>query len=171
MSDGTSYSIYDMGITTSSDPKDYGKLEITTQNESKFETAISSNTSYVQQLFAKSSNTSFVLNPKGTQVQQQKDRRTDEGLIARLDDTIQAASGGKYGTYGSLVQIAGTSTSNTTTNSLYKEMTEQKSIISDLKDKMKTKKNKLYTEFQNLETYMSQANSQTSMLSSFGSSS
>jgi flagellar hook-associated protein 2 len=169
-SDGSKISLYDIGITTSDTSTDYGKLEIKATDESKFATAIASNASKIAELFTKSSSTMLTLNPTSTQVTAQKARTTNEGLVNRLDDIIKGATGDVLGTYGSLVKIAGTTSMNTYENSIYKQITDGNTNITNLKTQLTNKENKLYTEFENLETYMSEADSQSSVISSLSGS-
>lgn len=172
LSDGTQFSIFDMGITTSDNADDYGKLEIDPTNTDTFTNAINTESNKIMQLFTKSSSILLELGPQGTQaVQDQETRMSTEGLANRLNDLIQGAAGTVNGTNGSLIQMAGTTDIDTYNNTIYNELQDVSDNITDLTDQMNDKKNQLYTEFENLETFMEQANTQSSMISSLSGSS
>lgn len=178
MSDGSTFSLYQMGVTTSDDPNSYGKLEIKDTDQTKFNNACATQADKIKQLFTNSSGVSRItLNQYSTELSTSLQNGSgvnspgsSAGLVSLFTDVMQMATGYDGIHYGSLVQIAGTSTLNTYKNTLYNYIQQEKTDISDLTDEMTTKKNRLYTQFQKLETFMEQANSQSSMISSFGSS-
>ena len=160
LDDGSTISLYDIGITTSDDYTDYGKLEIKDDDLDTFQTAISTNASAIAELFTQSSDTLLSGTSSNTE------RTASEGLVDRLSDIIDGATGDVYGTYGSLLQIAGTSTYCTYTNSIYEQIQEKEDEIDDLQDKLSDKQDRLYDEFESLETYMSTASTQSDLISS-----
>lgn len=165
MSDGTEYSLYDMGITTSSDYAEYGKLEIKTEDLSKFQNALANDSDKIQELFTKSSSIMLDIAPETDEERaDQQKRMTEEGLAARLDDIVKGATGFIRGDYGSLVRIAGTTTLNTYNNILYNQLKDNSDKIKELKNEFNTKQKQLYSQFVKLETFMSQANSQSSII-------
>lgn len=172
LSDGSTYSLYDIGITTSNYADDYGKLEIKLEDESKFEEAIAKNADKIAQLFTKSSSILLDINPQtDAERAQQTLRKQEEGLAARLDDIIKAYAGTVSGNKGSLLTIAGMVGDSTQyNNNIYTQLKDINQTITDLKSRLKTEKERYYEQFEKLETYMEQANSQASTLSSlFGS--
>lgn len=165
MSDGTEYSLYDMGITTSSDYAEYGKLEIKTEDLSKFQNALANDSDKIQELFTKSSSIMLDIAPETDEERaDQQKRMTEEGLAARLDDIVKGATGFIRGDYGSLVRIAGTTTLNTYNNILYNQLKDNSDKIKELKNEFNTKQKQLYSQFVKLETFMSRANSQSSII-------
>ncbi|HEX2938765.1 MAG TPA: flagellar filament capping protein FliD [Ruminiclostridium sp.] len=167
-SDGSTISLYDIGITTSDFADDYGKLEIKTEDESKFEDAIARNADKIKDLFTKTSDILLDIAPTtDSGVQAQKTRRQEEGLVGRLDDVIKGAIGSVSGSKGSLLVIAGNVGDSTQyDNSIYDQLKDISSTISDLQDRLKTEKERYYSQFEKLETFMAQANSQSSSLTS-----
>lgn len=168
-SDGKSVSIFDFGITTSDDPTANGTLEIKDEDEQTFEDALANNTSEIKDFFTKQSDIPLCISNDMTD--QEKDdqatRTSQEGLVDRIDDIIQGASATVGGTPGTLLSLAGAVGSATQyNNTIYTELTDLNQTISDYTDQLTTKQNMLYTEFENLETYMEQANSQSSYISS-----
>jgi flagellar hook-associated protein 2 len=165
MSDGTEYSLYDMGITTSSDYAEYGKLEIKTEDLSKFQNALANDSDKIQELFTKSSSIMLDIAPETDEERaDQQKRMTEEGLAARLDDIVKGATGFIRGDYGSLIRIAGTTTLNTYNNILYNQLKDNSDKIKELKNEFNTKQKQLYSQFVKLETFMSRANSQSSII-------
>lgn len=168
-SDGKSVSLFDFGITTSDDATQNGILEVKSADEQTFEDALANNVSEIKDFFTKQSSISLNISTDLT-AQEQQDQHTrtsEEGLVDRLDDIIKGASSTVGGTPGSLLSLAGAIGSATQyNNTIYDELIDLNQTISDYNDQMKTKQDRLYTQFQNLETYMSKANTQSSYLTS-----
>lgn len=168
MSDGSYMSIYDLGITTSDNYDDYGKLEVKPEDQAKFDNAVNTEAGKIKQLFTKASYTPLDFS-KYANHDDQVQRTNEEGLVDRLDDIVKESAGYWDGAFGSLVQIAGTTSLYTTKNEIYNELKDKDDTITELKELLQTKQDRLYRKFEKLETYMSQANSQSSLISSFGS--
>jgi flagellar hook-associated protein 2 len=168
LSDGKSVSLYDFGITTSDDPENNGTLEINAADEQTFQDALSNNSSEISEFFTKESSITLNADPEGSsQVAAQKTRTQQEGLVDRLDDIIQGATATVGGVPGSLLAIAGEQNDSTATNNtIYNQLTQLASTVTDYTTQLTDKQNNLYTEFENLETYMEQANSQSATLTS-----
>jgi len=166
LDDGSTYSLYEMGITTSNSVDDYGKLEIKTEDEEIFEEAIAKHADKIKQLFTKSSSIPLDINPQTPeQVQNQKIRKQEEGLVARLDDIIKSYAGSVSGNKGSLLIIAGiTGDSTQYNNNIYNQIKEINETINKLKDQLKTQRERYYDQFEALEAFVQQANAQSSML-------
>jgi flagellar hook-associated protein 2 len=155
-SDGKSISLYQIGITTSADYTQGGTLQIDTDALTQ---ALQNNPSSVQQLFSKASSTYYSIDGGSAQTV----RKQQEGIGYRLQDIINdATKTGAYPFVGSLVSIAGTATDTSTNYQLNNQLKQISNNIT---------KNRLYNQFTQLETYMQQMNSQSSMLTSFGSGS
>ena len=164
-SDGKSISLYQIGITTSADYTQGGTLQIDTDALTQ---ALQNNPSSVQQLFSKASSTYYSIDGGSAQTV----RKQQEGIGYRLQDIINdATKTGAYPFVGSLVSIAGTATDTSTNYQLNNQLKQISDNITTYQQNMTDKKNRLYNQFTQLETYMQQMNSQSSMLTSFGSGS
>lgn len=167
LEDGSTISLYSIGITTSDDYTKYGKLEIKDSDLEKFENAILTRSGDIAELFTKTSDIALKLTTKTQEERDNQAKRTnEEGIIERLNDVVKRAIGLVDGDYGSLLRIAGTSTYCTYTNSIYKEMQDKEDQLDQLKKRLKEKQDRLYNEFMSLETYMTQANTQSGLISS-----
>jgi flagellar hook-associated protein 2 len=147
LEDGRKISMYEIGITTSSNTKDAGKLII---DEDKLKKAIAERGNDIVQLFTKgSSNTD------------KNEKMKEEGLVERLlDITNKNLSSG-----GPIALKAGVKDTWTeTNNSLYKELTANSQKIDDMIEKLTKKEEYYYSMFARMEQAMGQANSQASYL-------
>lgn len=134
------FSIYDMGITVSSNYKDNGKLSI---DESKLKDAFEKYPDKIQELMA-----------------------GENGLITNMEKTIEKTVGTTGGNYGSLVRIAGiANTSTQTENTISKQISTYSDMIETLKDRYKDEQERYWKQFTNLEKVMNNYNSQSSWLS------
>lgn len=167
LSDGSEMYLYDIGITTTADYWDKGKLEIKSDDLVKFKDALASKTSKIAELFSKESDILLKAKIENEADRTQANKRTnEEGLMHRIDDIIKRQAGVIYGNYGTLLQIAGTDKYCTYNNFIDKQISDTKNKITEITARMKEKQDRLYTQFQALESYMSQANAQSSMVSS-----
>lgn len=142
LDDGSRFGLYSMGIKTSTDYSEHGKLEI---DEDKFDKAFDENPEAVMKLFTDSNG-----------IMQQANKV--------LDDAVRTTSTNR----GSLIKKAGLeSGSSATDNELYKQMQSVKDRISSLQDKYDSKEEYWWKVFTNLESMMSDLNSQSSYLSSY----
>ena len=163
-SDGSTITLYQIGITTTDDVTKGGQLQIDTAKLTK---ALQNNSAAVSDLFTKQSGTYYHLDMAG-----QSQRKTEEGLAYRLQDIVNdATSTGVYPYVGSLVAIAGTSGDTSTSYSINRQLKAIDNQIDEYTQQMTDKKNALYTQFTTLESFMSQMNTQSSMISSFMSGS
>jgi flagellar hook-associated protein 2 len=166
---GTTTALYDIGITADPDYTKGGELVVDT---TALTNAIQSNPSIVQALFTQQSNISYNLGGANNQ----STRMSQEGLAYRLQDIINNATS-TYPVQGSLIALAGadndapTGSSETDDNSINKQIDDIAANITEYTSQMTDKKNQLYNEFENLETAMEEMNTQSSMISSFGSGS
>jgi len=140
-------SLLDLGISSAGYDEN-GKLEI---DEDKLTTALKTKSSEISELFT-----------------------SDNGLSSKLTNIFDGAikTSGPQGSRGSLVEIAGVEdTSSATQNSIYEQMQDMNDLIDTLKDRLKDEQDRLWKKYTSMETALSNLNSQSSMLSSFGSSS
>lgn len=142
LDDGSKFGLYSMGIKTSTDYAEHGKLEI---DEDKFDKAFDANPEAVMKLFTDSDG-----------IMQQANKV--------LDDAVRTSSANR----GTLIKKAGLeSGSSSTDNEIYKQMKNLQERISTLQDKYDSKEEYWWGVFTNLESMMSDLNSQSSYLSSY----
>ncbi len=163
--DGVSGGIYSIGITTSSDYEKKGKLEI---DEDKLKEAIEADPDKVAAIFAKSSDISY---SRTMGASERKQRYKEEGIVQRLYDIIQdniSTSLDNAGNPGSLVAKAGMADTRFSSSGfdIYERMKSYNEQINDLWDIYDKKEAALQKKYANLETLMSEMNSQTNSLTS-----
>ncbi len=92
-----------------------------------------------------------------------------DGIASKVKDVVTYAVKGTGSSKGALVDIAGTdSKAADTTSKIAKQIASLKEALSKLETKLDTKKEYWWNKFTYLESYISQMNSQSSFLSSFG---
>lgn len=145
LDDGSKFGIYNLGIKTSSEWSEHGKLQI---DENAFDKAFENNEDAIIKLFTDS----------------------DTGMMKKLNSVIDGAvkSSGAANTRGTLVRKAGKADSSVTTDStIYKEMVKMQYRLKELQDRYDTKEEYWWKVFTNMETAMADLNSQTSYISSY----
>lgn len=145
LDDGSKFGIYNLGIKTSSEWSEHGKLQI---DEDAFDKAFENNEDAIIKLFTDS----------------------DTGMMKKLNSVIDGAvkSSGAANTRGTLVRKAGKADSSVTTDStIYKEMVKMQDRLKELQDRYNTKEEYWWKVFTNMETAMADLNSQTSYISSY----
>ena len=158
--EGTGIYLTDIGLSTSSDYDEGGKIII---NESKLKSALENNGVQVINFFTKSSSISY-----------DADHRTDSGrydqigIFQRMNDILKdytRTTRGSNGEKGILVEIAGLEgDSSEFDNSLYDELDDQNDKIDTLAKKLVEKQTTYYNKFAQLESVMQQLNSQANWL-------
>ncbi len=138
--DGTKISLYQFGITTSSEYTDNGKLII---DEEKLKEAIKTNGDDIQSLFTGAGTVEGV------------------GLADQLEDIIEGAVG-KNGTLRAKAGIEGTSSVDE--NILSKQIKEINEQISAEKTRLTAKEEKYYSMFSSMESSITNSNSQIDYL-------
>lgn len=138
------------GISTSTNYSDNGKLVL---DETKFRAALASNSSDLQKLFTR-----------------QADSTTDDkgGVMARLSEITEKYASTTGATKGILIERAGSVYAPTSIlkNSLQTAMDSLDDVIERLNTQLQTETDRYVKQFTNLETLISQMNSQSSWLSS-----
>lgn len=143
LEDGTKFSLYGMGIKTTSDYTAHGKLEI---DEDALDAAFSNNPEAVTKLFTDS----------------------ESGIMKQMKGVIDDAVRTTTDVKGSLIRKAGLKSGATSTdNFIYKEMKKVNDRIKTLQDRYDAKEDYWWKVFTNLESAMSKLNSQTAYLSSY----
>ena len=149
--DGQTFSLFSMGITTSDDWGDHGKLEL---DETKLEAAFEQYADQIADLFA------------GTTVDE-NGNTVKTGIMHKLDDVLTGAvkTTGARKDKGTLVQLAGTKTGTSATdNSIYDQLKSISTLISSLEARYEKQQDRYWKQFSNLETMMGSLNSQTSYI-------
>lgn len=143
----------EIGITTSTDYSDNGKLTI---DESKLKAALESDPESVRQLFTASAQT----NADGT--------TTQGGLMTNIKTIMDRYASTTGATKGILIQRAGSEHSVTSVldNSLLDQMNEIDDKISRLTTQLTTEQDRYISQFTQLELLISQMNSQSTWLTS-----
>lgn len=137
--EGAGLSLYDIGIETSDNWRDNGKLVI---DEDALRSAVATNADAIAALFT--------------------DR--DQGLGVKMQNTIKAAANVSSGSPGSMVRYAGTKDVLTTSNTLYEEMKHITETLSNLNTKYQLEKTRYWKQFTAMEQAISNMNSQSSWL-------
>jgi flagellar capping protein FliD len=145
-----------LGIDTSDDYADYGKLEFMTDGESTLDAAIEKYGDEIANFFTD----------------------TTTGLGTKLNEAINAAvdttTSNGY-PKGLLTSVAGIeNTRSATKNTIYSQISALQTIIENLQDKYESEQEILWSKYSTLETYISNMNNQSQSLfgtSLYGSSS
>ena len=137
--EGAGLSLYDIGIETSDNWRDNGKLVI---DEDALRSAVATNPDAISKLFT--------------------DR--DQGLGIKMQNAIKAAANVSSGSPGSMVRYAGTKDVLLTSNTLYEEMKHISETLSNLNTKYQLEKTRYWKQFTAMEQAISNMNSQSSWL-------
>ena len=138
---GSSMALYQIGIETTEDYEDKGKLQF---DESAFRDALATDPGSVRTLF------------------------TDpvDGISTKLVSAMERAANTSSGSPGSMVQIAGIKSKSTEgNNDLSQRVSYIESRISDLQHKYSLEKARYWKEFSSMETAMNNYNSQSAIFS------
>ncbi len=145
LDDGSKFGIYSMGIKTSSDYGDHGKLEI---DEDALDKAFEENSDAIVKLFTD----------------------TETGVMSQFNKVMDSAvkSTGSANNRGILVQKAGKANSSVTTDSqIYKQMQKLQDRIKELQNRYDDKEEYWWKVFTNMESAMTDLNSQTDYISQY----
>lgn len=156
MNDGASYDdLNKIGITYSSDYKDGGKLVF---DEAKFRAAMESEPELVSKIFTGGDGVGTGL----TKIME----KTFTPYATRYASDNAATSGGR-GSYGRLVEEAGSEKAPTTlfNNFIYKQIKDIQNRITTLRSQLVTQQDRYIKQFSTMENLISQMNSQSSWLS------
>lgn len=143
LEDGSKFGLYNMGIKTSSDYNNHGKLEI---NEEKLDKAFNEKPDAITKLFTDS----------------------DNGIMTRVNKSIDNAIRTTGKVKGSLINKAGLKTgSSAKDNYIYRQMESIKKRINLLQDRYDSKEDYWWKVFTNLESVMGDFNNQSAYLSNY----
>ncbi len=156
MNDGASYDdLNKIGITYSSDYKDGGKLVF---DEAKFRAAMESEPELVSKIFTGGDGVGKGL----TKIME----KTFTPYATRYASD-NAVSYGQRGSYGRLIEEAGSEKAPTTlfNNFIYNQIKDIQNRITSLRSQLVTQQDRYIKQFSTMETLISQMNSQSSWLS------
>ncbi|GEM_PF-994448 len=159
--EGTGLSLSEIGLSTSKDISQGGKIII---DELKLKSALESKGDRIAELFTKKSASYPNYNPNDG-IDAQKKRYAEEGIFQRINDIIMdygRVTNGK-GTLANKAGVKGDFTEYK--NLLTDQIKSREKLIEDMKIKIVEKENRYYLQFAQLEKAMQQANSQSSWLS------
>lgn len=146
-----------IGITVSSTASDNGKL---TFDETKFKAALESDPDSVKELFTKEE----IRDDAGNIIQ-------SGGIASNLKSVMDKYAKTIGEPKGILIRRAGSikSPASITQNEIYKQILQVEKKISGLQDALKMEQDRYIRQFTTLESLISQMNSQSGILSQFGS--
>lgn len=147
----------DMGIETSSNFSDHGKINF---DETKFKAALETNPDIISDLFTRTGETT--VDSEGNTVTK------SAGLMNQIKTVFDKYASTTGATKGIFVQMAGATESplSMLDNYILDRMNDIDEEIEKLEDKLETETERYYKQFTSLETFISQMNSQSSWLSS-----
>ena len=142
--EGSSISLYDLGVDTSSDWRDFGKLVLTSDGESRLRQIIESNPDEVIKLFT-----------------------GENGLSTQLNKAIDKAANSSSAKPGLLVQVAGLKGKATDSNNdIYNRLKYIDEKIAALKRSYETEKSRYWRQFNAMEQMVANMNNQSAWLMS-----
>ncbi|MFP4242073.1 MAG: flagellar filament capping protein FliD [Chitinispirillaceae bacterium] len=154
--EGVGISMADIGITTSSDYKEGGKLIV---DETKLKSAVENNYNDVVDLFTSQSDKSYL------DTANQNERYNENGVANRLHDIFQDAvrtTRDSNSRKGTLVEKAGIENDSTLfNNTLQKSVTQYDERINDLLERLYAQEDRYYAMFARMETAMAQLQNQS----------
>lgn len=167
--DGVSGTLKSIGIDTSKDYTERGKLVI---DETKLRDAIQNNPDQVEAIFSQTS-TSVPVYSATLTAAQRSTRYKEEGIANRLSDIIQdniRTIRDNNGKKGVLIEKAGLIGDSTEFNNLMdNDIKDTNDAINEMIVRLNDKETRYYQQFTALEQYVSQMNSQSAWLAqSFG---
>lgn len=147
----------DMGIETSSNFSDHGKINF---DETKFKAALETNPDIISDLFTRTGETT--VDSEGNPVTK------SAGLMNQIKTVFDKYASTTGATKGIFVQMAGATESplSMLDNFILDQMNDIDDEIEKLQDKLEMETERYYKQFTSLETFISQMNSQSSWLSS-----
>jgi len=139
---GSSYALYDIGIDTSGDYKDYGKLVI--KDSAALAKAIEADPESIQKLFTDA----------------------ESGLATRINNIINKSVKVSYSSPGSLVSLAGATDIVDQKSSLGRSIKEMEDRLELLEDLYTSEKERYWKQFNEMEELISLMNQQSAWLAS-----
>ena len=158
--EGLDISLYDIGIQSSTNYKEAGKLVI---NEGKLEKALKERPNEVVELFTKQSDVSY------SNASQRIERKAENGIAYRIYDVLQdniRLTRDTNNNRGALIEKAGLETGVDTTSEMAKKIRAMDDRIDRLLDLLADQEERYYQQFSAMESAMSSLASQGEWLAS-----
>lgn len=158
--EGVGISMYDIGITTSSNYKDQGRLII---DETKLDAALENRPNEVIELFTKQSEIEY------SETENRSTRDSENGISYRIFDILQdniKLTRNDSGNRGYLIEKAGFGTGVDTTSDMAKKILDMETKIDDLLEMLGDKEEKYYQQFAKMESAMAALQAQGDALMS-----
>lgn len=172
--EGAGLSLKDLGLTTSRDYTQGGKIVFDTSldedgnaGEARLKKLLKEDPNKVFNIFSKKSESYPSYSPDLTSTER-KQRYNEEGILQRINDIFKDYTrttknvNGKMGIFVEKAGIKGTISE--INNTLYKELEKKEKAIQEMEDKLVERENRYYSQFAQLEKYMNQMNSQSAWL-------
>lgn len=162
--DGVSVGMREIGLDTSNDYKQGGKIIF---DEEKFRKALANDPQNISELFTKTSDSGHENYDPDLTAEERKAKNADQGIFRRINDVVNdytRTTRNKNGEKGTFIEIAGIEGDTTyTSNTISNKIKEYDKKIDRLNDLMTTRENRYYAQFTRLETALSKLQSQASM--------
>ncbi len=143
LDDGSTIGLYNIGIKTTNDFAEHGKLEF---DEERFDKVYSEDPDAITALFTDA----------------------EQGIMTKLDSVLDGAVKASGANKGSLVRKAGVeNTTSAIDSTIFKEMERIQKRISTLQDRYDAREEYWWSVFTNMESMMSELNSQSTAFSNF----
>lgn len=172
--EGAGLSLKEVGLTTSSDYTQGGKIIFDpiidkdgNSGEERLKKLLKEDPDRVFKIFSKQSDSYPSYSPDLTSTER-NERYKEEGILQRINDIFkdytrtQKNVNGKMGIFVEKAGIKGTTSE--INNNLYKELEKREKTIKEMEDRLVERENRYYYQFAQLEKYMNQMNSQSSWL-------
>lgn len=162
--DGSNISLQQIGLDTSKDYKEGGKLVF---DEEKFRQALSDDPQAVTEIFTKTSNSGNELYDPNLSLEEKEAKNADQGIFRRINDILNdytRTTRDKSGKKGIFIEIAGISgDTSMSQNTISKAILEQEKKIDKFTDLMTLREERYYKQFSRMETALSKMQSQSSI--------
>lgn len=172
--EGAGLSLKEVGLTTSSDYTQGGKIIFDlnidkdgNSGEERLKKLLKEDPDKVFKIFSKQSDSYPRYTPDLTSTERNQ-RYNEEGIFQRINDIFNDYTrttrnvNGKMGIFVEKAGIKGTASE--INNTLYKELEKREKTIKEMEDRLVERENRYYYQFAQLEKYMSQMNSQSAWL-------
>lgn len=172
---GAGLSLKEVGLTTSNDYTQGGKIIFDqsidkdgNNGEARLKKLLKEEPDKVFKIFSKQSDSYPRYTPDLTSTERNQ-RYNEEGIFQRINDIFKdytRTTKNVNGKMGIFVEKAGVKgTTSEINNTLYKELEKREKAIQEMEDKLVERESRYYSQFAQIEKYMSQLNSQSSWLS------
>ncbi|MCM0650459.1 flagellar filament capping protein FliD [Clostridium swellfunianum] len=167
--EGAGISLKDLGLNTSSDYTQKGKIvfDMTLGGEQKLKDMLATKGEQVAKLFMQTSTKKPTYSPDLTTAEREA-RNSDQGIFQRINDILQdnaRTTRSNAGKKGFLIEKAGIKGDFSEFNNLlYNQIKDKDKVINELTKKLAGKENRYYSQFAKLEQAMNSLNSQSNWL-------